>query len=518
MASGGAASPEKTEPVVEETPPGGWLKDSEGKEYRLEALEKKKFPFRRLEDGRVRVAFGLELQVDREDDEFLYYRVYRADPTAVGPTAGESAAIREAKAAEVRKQMAVKLVEVDQLQGVDFGRGLPSRGQWRNSFEFADMNGDGALDLVHGPSRKGTGRPNIFLGDGRGGWSWWAAAKFPQVLYDYGDASVGDFDGDGNRDIALAVHLRGLLVLLGDGKGVFRLAGEGLPFRLRLADPPGFSSRQVQAIDWDADGRDDLLAVGEGPRLAVAPSGDGSQESGSYGIRLYRSVRTEAGGLHWEWANPHDELGSFFGDELRLVDGRRSKRFVVGTARMSETALLFEGREEEAGWQRTQLPVPPRSYAFSAAPIPDEVPGVAVAGMTFDGGVTMRMIEVYRKQGSDWSRETVWSQEHRNRGPVRVAAGDLNGDGLADLVSLSADGEVVILLQEKGGWRLEASPELQGPAGCSGYGLELQDLDGDGRIEVAMSFAGEQSSLFDPLACPENGALRIWKIQSRKAG
>ena len=51
-----------------------------------------------------------------------------------------------------------------------FDAGLPHEGQWRNGFDIADMNGDGLLDIVHGPPRKGDRRPHVFLGDGKGNW------------------------------------------------------------------------------------------------------------------------------------------------------------------------------------------------------------------------------------------------------------------------------------------------------------------------------------------------------------
>ena len=81
------------------------------------------------------------------------------------------------------------------------------------------MNEDGHLDIVHSPARKAPGPPVIFLGDGKGNWRRWSEAKFPRLPYDYGDAAVGDFNGDGHPDIALGVHLRGLLALTGRRQG-----------------------------------------------------------------------------------------------------------------------------------------------------------------------------------------------------------------------------------------------------------------------------------------------------------
>src|SRR5260370_861172 len=47
-----------------------------------------------------------------------------------------------------------------------FGRGLPDKGQWRQGFAIADMNGDGHPDLILPPPRGVPGVPEIFLGDG----------------------------------------------------------------------------------------------------------------------------------------------------------------------------------------------------------------------------------------------------------------------------------------------------------------------------------------------------------------
>src|SRR5262245_42878837 len=94
------------------------------------------------------------------------------------------------------RSSAVETAALRSLVFEPFGRGLPTRGQWRNGFAVADMNGDGHPDIVHGPPRKVRGGPVVFLGDGRGGWTVWKDARFPAAPYDYGTAAVADFNGD----------------------------------------------------------------------------------------------------------------------------------------------------------------------------------------------------------------------------------------------------------------------------------------------------------------------------------
>lgn len=134
--------------------------------------------------------------------------------------------------------------------------GLPATGSWRNSGSVADMNGDKCPDLVAPPERKGNGLPAIFLGDCKGGWRLWNDVQFPSRL-DYGAAVVADFNKDNNMDLAFAVHLNGIHVWLGDGKGKFKDASAGMP--------RDFPTRRLVAVDVDRDGFTDIVASNEGP-------------------------------------------------------------------------------------------------------------------------------------------------------------------------------------------------------------------------------------------------------------
>lgn len=109
------------------------------------------------------------------------------------------------------------------------------------SIAVADVNHDGHLDIALNGTFFGWDKPKgpeVFLGDGRGGWINSSAGL--QVLK-LGSAGIalGDLDGDGNLDVVAAGSLTGdiqdgygLFWFRGDGKGGWHLVQDsGLPTR-----------------------------------------------------------------------------------------------------------------------------------------------------------------------------------------------------------------------------------------------------------------------------------------------
>src|SRR5436190_5164663 len=418
------------EPAVEKAPDAPteeqWLHAEDGRAYRLEKLDKKAVQWQKVSPTRFRTAWG-PIEVDREDEQYLYYRVYRDEGQPSKPSPDED---RKQRAAEVRRLLPPPLAESDRLQGVDFGRGLPTTGQWRNGFEFADMNEDGKLDLVHGPARKGDRRPKIFLGNGKGDWRNWTEASFPRQTYEYGDVSVGDFNGDHHLDLFFGAHLMGLQALVGDGKGGFTSADSGLPWRTLPSEPLGFSSQQVQVVNWEGK-TPEVLALSEGPKMSISAGAPAIEES-SLGVRLYRNVSKDRKKVIWSWVNADDKPTNLFGEDLQLTPGRQSRGFLVGSGNMSAKNLLFTGRGPD-GWLQEALPLPRQSYYWSLAPLRRAGKAtfdVVGAGFSTDAGLELELIALYRRDASGWSRKTIWFAEQKAQGPIRVGTGDLDGNGL----------------------------------------------------------------------------------------
>ena len=503
-------------------PDGVWLLDEAGRKYFVTEVPRYEGHYRWLdeEQTRIRLREGPFI-VESYDDEVFRLRIYSVDALDDGTA---PAARPVVDAAAVAATYRFEAATGDALRFEPFDRGLPRSGQWRNGLALADMNGDGHLDIVHGPARKGRPEPAIWLGDGSGTWRPWAAARFEAAPYDYGDVAVADFDGDGHLDLALAVHLRGLVVLVGDGQGQFRRWDKGLPLRASEAEATEFSSRALSVADWDGDGRPDLVALGEGGALALSPDARGRRGfiPGGEGLRVFRNE----GDGSWTAAEVAETRN--WGSALAVADlnGDGRPDVLMGTSRQGFRELLLLSGEDGRP---------------TAAELPTLRPRATVGGVAtgdFGGGSGHDVAVAYiareakswrtgidlslRQPDGSWERRTLWNEEGRNQLRTLTAA-DLDGDGRLDLVAGGDEGRILLFLQgEQGEWRREESAELTPHEGCTAFSVNVADLDGRSGADLVVGFAGEPGMsggmIPEPSTCPSSGAIRVWRAASVPRG
>jgi hypothetical protein len=147
---------------------------------------------------------------------------------------------------------------------VDF---IPPRvfGSIAASLALGDVNHDGHLDLVIQGTvwdREEANGPDVYLGDGRGGWH--AASTGLKVLkLATAGLALGDVDQDGHLDLIVGGNVTGdlqagygLFWFRGDGQGGWHLVPEsGLPTQ-GLAIPSG-----IRLADLDGDGVPEIITL-----------------------------------------------------------------------------------------------------------------------------------------------------------------------------------------------------------------------------------------------------------------
>jgi uncharacterized repeat protein (TIGR01451 family) len=132
-----------------------------------------------------------------------------------------------------------------------------------------DFNGDGKPDLA--VTNSGDNSVTVLLGDGSGGFTRAtgqppSTESFPAFLV------VGDFDGDGNQDLAVANSANSsnsVTVLLGDGSGGF-VPAQGSPFEV------GFSPFSLAVGDFNGDGKPDLAVANSVSNSVTVLLGNGN--------------------------------------------------------------------------------------------------------------------------------------------------------------------------------------------------------------------------------------------------
>ncbi len=209
--------------------------------------------------------------------------------------------------------------------------GLPRGGNWKSDPVLLDVNGDGIMDLA-AAARVHTG-PHIYLGDGFGTWSDSSdGLDFGGSNSCGGSLAFADINGDGNIDLAYADHCHGAFVYLSDGKSHWRNVTRALRPTEHPAKGARFTGAESIALgDFDGDKKLDM-ALGAADEGGIALyKGDGT---GAQWTRLENTLPLEGWCMRLRMLDMNgdgklDLVGNTEnGPRVWLGDGERSVRLI----------------------------------------------------------------------------------------------------------------------------------------------------------------------------------------------
>jgi hypothetical protein len=338
---------------------------------------------------------------------------------------------------------------------------------------IVDVNEDSTLDLVIANNESSD--VTVYLGDGKGAFKQAPGSPFP-AGQECSDVAAGDLNGDGTPDLAIANHgIKTVTVLLGNGKGQFSLA-PGSPFSVESNPHP--HGIVVGHFDGDTNADIAIDSWAENKILVLFGKGDGTFQS--------PGTKFEVGKMPYQ--------------RLRTADVNHDGNADIVTSNFEASSVSVLLGDGKGGFTRKDFSVPPAPF------------GVAIDDFNGDQHADIA-IEHYSGHAVDRSKNGLSVLFGDGKGnftlakgspfpvgqyPSTVSGGDLNGDGIADIVVPNyEDGTLTVYLGSRNGITLALYSPIR--VGRTPQGIAIADLNHDRRKDIVVA-EGEDNDVLVLLA------------------
>ena len=362
-----------------------------------------------------------------------------------------------------------------------------------------DINNDGRIDLVVTLSRvSGVGQAAVYLGNGSGGFTLQPPVNTGPVP---NTATVGDFNQDGNQDV-VTVNLTGNTVSVLQNTGGAFLLGSKVPL------PMGAFPQGVAVADLNGDGKADVASANQSPNTVTVMYGDGlgnfptagpSPKTGTTPYSIVSDDYNHDGLIDLVTANNGNDTVTYMQNTGTSFNTTNLATGCVGTVAVAsgdvsgdlnpDLAMVCENSNQMCTRRSTGLSGPNsfgNPVCSSLAGIPADVVLANINGDAFqDAVMVLRQLNTVSVALADGlgGVSGVPASYPVGPGPTGVARGDLDGDGLIDLIAANtgADSISVILGANP------TAPAINTTVGLSPTSLAVADFNLDGRLDVAVS-------------------------------
>lgn len=382
-------------------------------------------------------------------------------------------------------------VSRDSFRFEELSDGLPRSGMWRQNFALGDLDGSGRPQIVATPARLTSTGLRIFklVKDEDGKWGW----RSPKLEIEnpeniggaYGGVALGDMDGDGRLDIVFGGHGSGPAIAYNKGDLKFRIESRGLPKRM--------STRALAVADMNGDGKMDILAISDTPEYTEV-SGHPRNEDGyllGYDARLFLNE----GSLFREVHNGLEK--ACFGYAVTVVTPAEGAPFYASDCHYvgGRTTLFSYDRSAETFRYIGEGLLEP--FALEAGVATGTYHGYAAAYTSYfkrsPEGATKPIdgqgISIYYRKGDTMQRKRVVKTLQFDSPSPAIAVGDLNGDGLDDVVWADESTQRVrVFFQTAAGEFEELDPAREPTFVNHPTCVRIADVDGDGRKDVVLMY------------------------------